>query len=122
MKTKFFILIALFLGISALTYAQTQTAAPTEKKDAPAAVTTPDHAKTGECTGHQTMEGKADCKWVDANSDGKCDTCGKTEKECKEACAPKAASSSKAGCAATCPHAEDCGKSSGTTPSKDGQK
>jgi hypothetical protein len=121
MKTKFFLLIVLFLGISALTFAQTQTSAPADKKDAPAVVTTPDNAKTGECTGHATMGAKAECKWVDADGDGKCDTCKKTEKECKEACKP-AATSAKSGCAATCPHAKDCGKSTGTAPSKEGQK
>jgi hypothetical protein len=117
MKTKFFILVVLFLGIGAFTYAQTQAVAPSEKQDAPAQVS-PDKAKTGECTGHQTMEGKKECKWVDANGDGKCDSCGKTEKECKEACAPKAAAT-KSGCASTCPHAKDCGKSAGAAPPKE---
>jgi hypothetical protein len=117
MKTKFFLLIALFLGISALTYAQTETAAPAEKKDAPAAITT-DQAKTGECAGHQMTGVKADCKWVDANGDGKCDTCNKTEKECKEACKP-AETTTKAGCAASCAHAKECGKSTGSTPPKE---
>ena len=118
MKTKFFLLIVLFLGISALTFAQTQTAAPAEKKDAPTAVTTTDQAKTGECVGHSTTGAKADCKWVDADGDGKCDTCKKTEKECQEACAPKAAAP-KSGCAASCAHAKECGKSTGTTPPKE---
>jgi hypothetical protein len=118
MKTKFFILVVLFLGFSALTFAQAETAAPSEKKDAPAQAIAPDHAKTGECAGHQTMGAKAECKWVDANGDGKCDTCGKTEQECKEACKPAAAATSKSGCASTCPHAKDCGKSTGTTPPK----
>lgn len=118
MKIKFFILMVLFLGIGAISYAQTQTVAPAETKDAPAVVTTPDHAKTGECSGHQTTGMKADCKWVDVDGDGKCDTCKKTEKECKEACKP-AANAPKQGCASTCPHAKDCGKSTGTTPSKE---
>jgi hypothetical protein len=115
MKAKFFFFFVLFLGISALTYAQTETAAPAENKDTPAVVATPDHAKTGECTGHQATGAKAECKWVDADGDGKCDTCKKTEKECKEACAPKA-ETPKSGCAATCPHAKDCGKSATTPP------
>ncbi|MDX9883776.1 MAG: hypothetical protein RBS73_17075 [Prolixibacteraceae bacterium] len=116
MKAKFFFFFILFLGFSAITFAQATTADPVEKKDAPAVVTTPDHAKTGECTGHTTTA-KADCKWVDANGDGKCDSCGKTEKECKEACAPKAAATTpKSGCASTCPHAKECGKSTGTPP------
>ena len=121
MKTKFFILVVLFLGIGAFTYAQTQAVAPSDKKDAPTQVVSPDQAKTGECVGHSTTGAKADCKWVDADGDGKCDTCKKTEKECKEACKP-AATGAKQGCAATCPHAKDCGKSAGTAPSKDGQK
>ena len=119
MKTKFFFFFILFLGMCAFTYAQTETAAPVEKKDAPAVTTaTPDAAKMGECAGHATMESKADCKWVDADGDGKCDTCKKTEKECKEACAPKAAAP-KSGCAASCAHAKECGKSTGTTPPKE---
>ncbi len=121
MKTKFFLLIVLFLGISALTYAQTQSSAPATSKEAPAVTATPDHAKTGECTGHATTGAKAECKWVDADGDGKCDTCKKTEKECKEACAPKAAAA-KSSCASTCPHAKDCGKSAGSAPAKDGMK
>jgi len=121
MKTKFFLLIVLFLGISALTYAQTQSAAPATSKEAPAVTATPDQAKTGDCTGHSTSGAKMDCKWVDANGDGKCDSCGKTEKECKEACAPKAATT-KSSCASTCPQAKDCGKSAGSAPAKDGKK
>ena len=118
MKTKFFLLVVLFMGISAYIYAQSETAVPAEKKDAPAQTISPDHAKSGECTGHQAVGAKGECKWVDANGDGKCDTCGKTEKECKEACKPAAATAPKSGCAATCPHAKDCGKSTGTTPPK----
>lgn len=124
MKTKILFLMILFLGIGAFTYSQTQTAAPVEKKDAPAVVATPDHAKTGECAGHATTGAKTDCKWVDADKDGKCDKCGHTEKECKEACKHDApAAAPKSGCAATCPHAKDCGKSTGAKPEpKDGQK
>jgi hypothetical protein len=118
MKAKFFFIMVLFLGISALTYAQTATT-PTDKKDANTQVVSPDKAKTGECTGHMTTDAKAECKWVDANGDGKCDTCGKTENECKEACKHEtAAPETKSGCGATCPHAKDCGKSTGTTPPK----
>ena len=115
MKTKFFLLIVLFFGMSALTFAQTQTAAPAEKKDAPTVVTTTDQAKTGECTGHQTTGVKADCKWVDADGDGKCDTCKKTEKECKEACKP---AEQKSGCAMQ----KECGKASSCCSSKGGKK
>ena len=117
MKTKFFFLLVLFLGIGALTYAQTQVAAPAENKDANTQVVAPDQAKTGECTGHATMGSKADCKWVDANGDGKCDTCNKTDKECKEACKP---AEQKSGDAA-CPVQKECGKSSSCC-SKGGKK
>lgn len=120
MKTKFFLLFVLFLGISAITFAQTETKAPAAKADAPAVVATPDHAKTGECTGHATTGTKADCKWVDADGNGKCDTCGHTEKECKEACKhEEKAPAAKSGCAASCAHAKECGKSTGTTPPKE---
>jgi Tfp pilus assembly protein PilX len=120
MKTKFFflvvLLVVLFMGISAFMYAQSQATAPAETKD----------VKSTECSGHAAMGAKADCKWVDADGDGKCDTCKKTEKECKEACAPKAATtttSAKSGCASTCPHAKDCGKPTGTAaPAKEGDK
>jgi hypothetical protein len=119
MKTKLFFFFILFMGIGAFTYAQTESAAPAEKKDAPAVTTSaPDKAKMGECSDHKTMAAKADCKWVDANNDGKCDSCGHTEKECKEACKHEAATPApkKAGCASTCPHAKDCGKSASAPP------
>lgn len=117
---KFFILMILFLGIGAASYAQSQ-ATTTEKKDAPKAqitTTTDQGSKTGECTGHQATGTKADCKWVDANNDGKCDSCGMTQAECKEKCAP--AESKKSGCSASCPMSKSCGESS--SPSKDGKK
>jgi len=120
MKIKLFILLVLFLGIGAASYAQTATTAPADKKDAPAQVATPDHAKSGECTGHQAGA-KAECKWVDANGDGKCDTCNKTEKECKEACAP-AGDAKKGGCSSSCPMHKSCGEAKGASPDKDGKK
>ena len=119
MKTKFFILVILFLGIGAISYAQSQTSAPDVKKDAPTVVTTTDQAKTGECTGHQTTEVKAECKWVDANNDGICDTCKKTQKECKEACK---AGEMKSGSAAGCPMQKECGKSPSCCSAKGGKK
>jgi hypothetical protein len=118
MKIKFFILMILFLGIGAASYAQSQSSTTAEKKDAPSAqIVAPEQSKTGECTGH-TGTAKAECKWVDANGDGKCDTCGMTEAECKEKCgtaAPK-----KEGCGASCPMHKSCGE--GSTPPKDGKK
>jgi hypothetical protein len=120
MKTKFFILVILFLGIGVISYAQTQTAAPTDKKDVPAQVA-PEQGKTMDCPGHQSTTAKADCKFVDANMDGKCDNCGKTEKECKESCAP-AAAPKKEGCGASCPMHKSCGESTGTTPATEPKK
>jgi hypothetical protein len=121
MKTKFFILVILFLGIGAFSFAQTEAAAPSDKKDAPAQVATPEQAKTMECAGHQAGTAKADCKWVDADKDGKCDTCGKTEKECKEKCAA-ASAPKKEGCGAACPMHKECGGTSGTAPATEPKK
>ena len=120
MKIKFFFLLALFLGIGAITFAQAQTTAPAETKDVSTQTVAPDHAKTGECTGHSTTGMKADCKWIDADNDGKCDTCKKTEAECKEACKHDAAATTpKSGCAMQ----KECGKSGASCcPSKDGKK
>jgi hypothetical protein len=116
MKTKFFFLMVLFLGISALTFSQAQATAPADNKDVNTQVVAPAPAKTAECAGHQTTGMKAECKWVDANNDGICDTCKKTEKECKEACKP---AESKTGCAMQ----KECGKSGASCcPSKDGKK
>jgi len=119
MKTKFFILVILFLGIGAISYAQTESAAPAVKQETPAQVVAPEQGKTTECQGHQTTEMKAGCKWVDANNDGKCDTCGKTEKECKETCKT---GEQKSGTAAGCPMQKECGKTYSCCPSKGGKK
>jgi hypothetical protein len=119
MKIKFFIFMVLFLGIGAISYAQSEAAAPADKKDVPAQAVSPEPAKTAECPGHQATAVKADCKWVDANNDGNCDICGKKQSECKEKCAtaPK-----KEGCGSSCPMHKECGQSSGTAPAKDGKK
>lgn len=119
MKTKFFFLVILFLAIGAMTYAQTEAAAPTDKKDAPAQVATPEQGKTMDCPGHQAGAAKADCKWVDADKDGKCDTCGKTEKECKDAC--KAESTMK-GCDPASCMGNKGSKSGGCCSSKEPKK
>jgi hypothetical protein len=112
MKSKILILVVLFLAIGIATFAQSVT---TEvKKETTTQTTTVDQSKTGGCAGHQTMGAKADCKWVDANNDGICDTCGK--KDCKDKCATPASTEKK--CPSTCPGA----KSSGCTPAKDGKK
>ena len=119
MKMKFFFLLVLFLGFGVASFAQTQ--ATTEKKEAPKAsvVNTDQGTKSGECSGHQSMGAKGDCKWVDANNDGKCDSCGMTQAECKEKCGtttePK-----KSGCSSSCPMSKSCGEAS--SPSKDGKK
>jgi hypothetical protein len=122
MKIKFFILLVLFLGIGAASFAQTATTAPADKKDGSTQVTTTP-AKTGECTGHQEMGAKSDCKWVDANGDGKCDTCGKTEKECKAACGSETkGEGKKEGCSSSCPMHKECTGKEGSAPPKDGKK
>lgn len=107
MKMKSFILIVLFLGIGMMSYAQSQSEAPAAKKDAPAI----EHSKA---TG-----AKAECKWVDANNDGKCDACGMTASECKEKCAP---APKKSGCASTCPMSKSCGENKAVAEPKDGRK
>jgi hypothetical protein len=119
MKTKFFLLVILFLAIGAMSYAQTEAAAPSDKKDAPAQVATPDQGKTMDCPGHQTGTAKADCKFVDANKDGKCDNCGKTEAECQAKCAP---APKKEGCGASCPMHKECMGSTGKAPETEPKK
>jgi len=119
MKLKFFILFVLFLGIGVATYAQAQTSAPSDKKDAPAQVVNLDQGKSGECPGHQTTVVKSDCKWVDANNDGICDTYNKAKKDCMEKCKGESAK----GCdPAACTGHNDGAKSAGCCPSKDGKK
>jgi len=119
MKIKFFILMVLFLGIGAISYAQSEASAPADKKDAPAQVVSPEPAKTAACPGHQTTEVKSECKWVDANNDGICDTCSKTKKDCMENCKGE----SKKGCdPAACSGHKEGAKSTGCCPSKDGKK
>jgi hypothetical protein len=115
MKTKIFILMILFLGIGAISFAQSATSTTSDKKDAPSQTVAP--AKTGECTGHQGAEMKSECKFVDANKDGVCDTCGKTEKECAEKC--KKDEPKKEGCGTACPMHKECGEAA---PKKDGKK
>ncbi len=117
MKIKLFILIILFLGIGAVCLAQSQPASASEKKETPKAqVVTTEKSVPAAATVDHT---KGQCKWVDANGDGKCDTCGKTEKECKENCTP---APKKSGCSSACPMHKECGEAPGTTPSKDGKK
>lgn len=108
MKIKFFILLVLFLGIGVASFAQTATSAPADKKDGSTQVT--------------TTPAKSDCKWVDANGDGKCDTCGKTEKECKAACGDAKGEPKKEGCSSSCPMYKECTGKEGSAPPKDGKK
>ena len=87
MKSKFFMLLVLFMGLGAFTFAQSQTDAPAGKQDAPVQASQVDQHKSADCPHHQAAvkpECKVECKWVDANNDGVCDTCGK--KDCKEKC------------------------------------
>jgi len=120
MKFKFFFLMVLFLGFGAVSFAQSTVTS--DKKDSTTPTVTTDQQKTGECTHQTTVSSNADCKWVDANNDGKCDSCGKTAEECKTACKPAAAPSK--GCdPAACPgHSKEATKSSSCCPSKDGKK
>jgi hypothetical protein len=111
MKVKFLFLFILLVGFSALTYAQSESATPSEKKDVSGAIVKPDQSKTGDCKGHQVKGANESCVWVDANMDGKCDKCGRTEKECNEASkSTPVTTTPKRGCASTCEHARDCGK------------
>jgi hypothetical protein len=118
MKSKFFLLFVLFLAIGLASFAQTAATSSDVKKDTPAQ-TTVDQTKSGACAGHETMS-KAECKWVDANNDGICDTCKKTAKECQEKCATPATTGSKCNPAA-CGSKEGT-KSSSCCPSKGGKK
>lgn len=119
MKIKFFYLLVLLMGIGVISYAQTESAAPADQKDAPVQAVSPEPAKTAECPGHQTMAAKTDCKWVDANNDGICDTCKKTEKECMEKCKGESA---KGYDPAACTGHNDSAKSTGCCSSKGGKK
>ncbi len=116
MAKKFFFLVLMFFAISALVSAQSQSVPSESKKNAPAQTVQQDKAKIGECTGHQDGH-KTECKFVDANSDGLCDTCGK--KDCKDATKSGAAEPAKA---AGCPYQKECGKSSSCGTAKDGKK
>jgi len=105
MKSRFLFLFVLFMGFSAYTFAQAAAEAAPVKQDAPKQEMSMDKAKSAECAHGQTAA-KSDCKWVDANNDGICDTCGKKE------CGDKKAAKSMSGCdPAACP------SKSGTMPS-----
>jgi hypothetical protein len=118
MKTKFFFLLVLFLAIGAASFAQSTTT-DTEKKDASAPVVTTDQQKAGECSHHDAMTAQAGCTFVDADKDGKCDTCGKTAEECKEKC--KAEATPTKGCDPAACGAKE-GEKSSCCPSKGGKK
>jgi hypothetical protein len=119
MKMKLFFLMVLFLAIGTASFAQATVT--TEKKDANTPAVTTDRQKTGDCT-HTTMTPKTDCKWVDANNDGKCDSCGLTAEECKEKCKTTTAAPSKGCDPAVCGSNKEGAKSSSCCPSKDGKK
>ena len=117
MKSKFFFLLVLFLGIGAFTYAQTQTETPSDKKDVPAQTTTVDKVRSGDCPHHQQTAAKSECKWVDANNDGICDTCNK--KDCSDKC--KNGSDKKCD-PAICQYHKGGAKPAGCCHSKDSKK
>lgn len=115
MKSKFFFMLVLFLGIGFVSFSQSQSEAPATEKDGAAKTMTVDPAKGGDGS-HAITVATADCKWVDANGDGICDTCGK--KDCK---APaKSAGSSNCDPAACAPKGD--AKPSGCCSSKGGKK
>lgn len=116
MKSKFLLLFVLFLAIGLASFAQTATTSSDVKKDTPAQ-TTVDQSKTDACVGHGTAT-KADCKWVDTNKDGKCDTCGKTTEECKE----KSATTTGSKCNPAACGSKDATKAGGCCPGKSGKK
>jgi hypothetical protein len=107
MKFKFFYLTIIFLGISSYTFAQAAVDAAPIKQDAPKQEVKQEKGKTADCPAYQAVD-KTDCKWVDANNDGRCDTCGK--KNCgkkvtastSEKCPPAACSSKSATKARSC--------------------
>lgn len=106
MKSKILILLLLFMGIGVVTFAQSQTTAPADKKEAPSQVSTADQPAA-----------KADCKWVDADKDGICDTCGKKD------CGSKSSATMTKGCdPAACNYHKEGASSSGCCPSKSGKK
>jgi len=115
MKSKFFFLMVLFLGIGYISYAQSAADAPAAKQDETTKVTTTDQGKSGECQQTQTVS-TTECKWVDANNDGICDVCGK--KDCGNK--SKAVTSSKCDPAAC--SSKSTAKPTGCCPSKDGKK
>jgi hypothetical protein len=117
MRSKFFILLILFLGISAFSYAQSKTDTPIDKKDASTQVITVDQTKSTDCPHHQQTVSKSDCKWVDVNKDGVCDICGK--KDCGDKC--KSGLDKKCDPTA-CQYHKDGVKSAGCCPYKDGKK
>lgn len=106
MKTKILLLLLLFVGISAVTFAQSQSTTPADKKEAPAQASSVDQPAA-----------KADCKWVDANNDGICDTCGKKD------CGSKGSATMSKGCdPASCNYHKEGTKPSSCCPSKSGKK
>lgn len=66
-------------------------------------------------TDKEKKQAKTECKFVDNNKDGKCDTCGSTADQCKKEGTTAAKDCSK------CPSAASCAESSqGVVPAKEG--
>lgn len=122
MKLKFFFFLVLFLGLGAASFAQSKDDAAADKKDASAPVVTTDQSKAGNCAHDASTTAKGDCKWVDANNDGKCDACGMTAEECKEKCKKETTATKGCDPAACSGHSKEATKSSSCCPSKDGKK
>jgi cell division septation protein DedD len=78
------------------------------------------HAQTSD---KEKKQAKTECKFVDNNKDGKCDTCGATTDKCKNGAtaAGKECTTTAAKDCAKCPSAAGCAESKGTVvPAKEG--
>ena len=115
MKSKFFFLFVLFMGIGVYTFAQAAADVSTTKKDSPRQEVSIDNSKST-VSSSSSMTAKSDCKWVDADKDGICDICGKKDCGKKET---KATMNSKS--PSDCPVKSSCGKKT-CCSSKGGKK
>ena len=114
MKSKFFFLFVFFMAIGAYTFAQSAAETAPAQKDATQKEVAVQKSTTGTAGQTVTMS-QDDCKWVDANNDGICDTCGKTD------CGKKSAKASTSS-PADCPVKSSCKSSSSCCSSKGGKK
>ncbi len=59
----------------------------------------------GQATDKEKKNSKTECKFIDKNKDGKCDTCGATADKCKDACKAKEGKD-----CSKCPSSATCGE------------